>query len=306
MRNFTLLGIALISVLTASGKAPVEHVRLPNEIVVHVGDRGLALKNVSISPGWPAYITGQVCNEAGRNWKTVELEIDLRETDGTKIDLGFMQDTVRYYDLEKGKCRPLDNLSRPPSEPRAISVFKPRKARKGVEPEIARVEFRLKQGVAIAAYAFRMIKPAPSDKLEFTDGSLRIRFLPSKEEIAFELQNLTDLPFTIDWNHVSYVDVSGVSHKVVHEGVRLIDRNGQLPPTIVPPTAKVNDMIQPSDSITYDSSRVAGGWVRTPLFPDGDEAKAFGGRKFSIFLPVDSNGKTLNYLFTFEIAKVDY
>lgn len=104
------------------------------------------------------------------------------------------------------------------------------------------------------------------------------------------LRNKADNPIRIDWNQVTFVDESSESHKVMHTEDRFEERHKYRVPTVVPPTAKVEDYISPL--------------VQKPLFPEGLEAKKFKGHSFSIFMPLEINGVVKNYLFTFKIMDV--
>ena len=67
---------------------------------------------------------------------------------------------------------------------------------------------------------------------------------------TMSLNNKTDNPIKIDWNQVSYVDISGMSHRIIHSGVKYIGRENPQSPTIIPPTAKIADIVFPTDRTT--------------------------------------------------------
>lgn len=149
-----------------------------------------------------------------------------------------------------------------------------------------------------------MTKPTVSKELIYEDHFLKIVFSITKKQIGFILQNKTENPIKIDWNQVSYVDVLGESHKVMHSGVKYTDRANPQPPTVVPPTAKLEDIVFPIDYVYYSSGKY-GGWREIPLFPEAPKAKLFKGRSFSIFMPLEISGVNKNYLFSFKIEDVE-
>jgi hypothetical protein len=118
--------------------------------------------------------------------------------------------------------------------------------------------------------------------------------------VAFTLLNKTDNPIKVDWNQVSFVDDSGSAHKVIHQGIRLIQRDEPMVATTVPPGAKVSDYMYPSDLVL----RLGGDWVTPPLLPKGERAAAMRGKKLSVFLPLEINGAAKNYSFESVIKDV--
>lgn len=155
-------------------------------------------------------------------------------------------------------------------------------------------------------YTFLMSKPVESKELLYEDKDLKALFMPSTEGINFVLQNKTDNPLKIDWNQVSYIDPLGISHKAIHSGIRYIEKDSPRSPMVVPPTAKVSDIIVPTSNIYYDGGKYGTGWKINPLFPEtGPKAEGFKDASFGIFMPVEINSKIKNYTFTFQIVSVE-
>lgn len=154
-------------------------------------------------------------------------------------------------------------------------------------------------------YTFAMTKPIESSDLRYEDDKMKILFIPSSGGINFTIENKMDEPIKIDWNQVAFIDSQGSSSKTMHSGVRFIEKDSSLPPTIVPPTAKVTDVIVPISNISYDGGRYGSGWSVKPLFPEtGPEAEALQGTPFGVFMPIEVNSKMKNYMFKFQIVTV--
>jgi hypothetical protein len=155
-------------------------------------------------------------------------------------------------------------------------------------------------------YTFKMLKPKESDDLVFEDDALRIVFKLERHRLEFSLLNKTDSPMKLDWNQMSYVDPESGSHKVMHFGVRYIERDKALAPTVIPPSAKVDDEILPTDLVHYEQYGWNKGWNKKPLFPKPEkkEARALIGKTFSAFMPVEINSTTKNYNFVFQITDI--
>ena len=112
---------------------------------------------------------------------------------------------------------------------------------------------------------FVLIKPSESHEQFFEDQAIKIVFSIAEKQIGLLLHNKLNSPIKIDWNNVSYVDISGLAHGVVHTGVRYIERDRPQVPTLIPPAAMIEDAIIPSDHISYTAGS-GGGWSSRPLF----------------------------------------
>jgi hypothetical protein len=145
-------------------------------------------------------------------------------------------------------------------------------------------------------FGFKMIKPKVSEDLVYEDASIRIQFR-TLEQLHFELTNKTDDAIEVHWSQSSIVDTRGEAHRVTHSGVRYIERNDAAPPTIIPPNAKITDLLHPSDYIDYDSD---GGWKIRKLFDR--PFNAYGDQTFAVFmvLKLGSATKTYNFVFKFD------
>jgi hypothetical protein len=147
-----------------------------------------------------------------------------------------------------------------------------------------------------------MVTPWDSRELLFEDQSIRIRFALSEKHIGIILQNKTPSPVKVDWNNISYVDITGLAHGVMHTGVRYIERDRPQVPTIIPPAAMIDDVIIPSDHISYTAGS-GGGWTSRPFLPPLAETDLYLGKSFSVFMPLELNGIVKNYSFAFRMER---
>jgi hypothetical protein len=88
-----------------------------------------------------------------------------------------------------------------------------------------------------------------------------------------------------------------------------MDKEAPQTPTLIPPTARINETLFPTDYIVSGSE----GLSQKPVWPDTgyvskDEShlKTLEGSTFSIFMPIEVGGKTKNYSFVFKIVSVLY
>jgi len=147
-------------------------------------------------------------------------------------------------------------------------------------------------------FSFSMTKPTASKDLSVHDDKVAVVFTIQRDRIGFELRNKTEAVIKIDWDQVSFVDVDGTASKVVHSGVRLIERDRPQVPSLVPPGAKITEAITPSGRIRYEK-----GWQLMPLLPErGIPANAICGRDFQVFMPLTVESKSEDRVFAFSVT----
>ncbi|OPL14553.1 MAG: hypothetical protein AVO38_11325 [delta proteobacterium ML8_D] len=261
---------------------------------VTVEEGSFVFKNTSIEKYW---LKGDVTNDTSKDWNNVVFEIDLYDAAGNKIK-GYLGNTFKFdfYHLKKGETKSIGS-----GYGKLLLGIKGAVISRAV---ISRYELRFKTGDYPATYSFVITKPKANKTLSYEDRFVKIDFSITKKQFGFILQNRTDNPIIIDWNQVSYVDVLGESHKVMHSGIKYTDRAKPQPPTVLPPTAKLEDIVFPIDYVYYSSGKY-GGWREISLFPEAPKAKIFQGRSFSVFMPLEINGVKKNFLFSFKIENVE-
>jgi hypothetical protein len=232
-------------------------------------------------------LTGSIKNNTGKLWDSVEFEVTLFDASGAKIASSPF--TLRDFAPGQAKAIGLSGYERLSHSSR--------------EAPVASFDVNYKGGALATAYVFVLIKPAASSSLRFSDGAVQIAFQPTRQQIGFTIANQTSAPMKIDWNSAAYVDPGGQSHRVLHRGVTLTERANVMAPTVVPPGARVTDTVYPSDYVVDTSGRY-GAWTERPLFPHAPAARALKGKRFSVLLPIEVDGKVRNYDFVFLISEV--
>lgn len=166
-------------------------------------------------------------------------------------------------------------------------------------------------------YSYMMVKPDSTSGMKWEDDNIEISFFISDKSVNFNLKNKTNEVIKIIWDEAVIVQY-GKAQKVMHAGVKYIDRNASQPPTAIPPGASVDDLVLPTDNVYWREGYYGryisnpGGWKIRDLFPTQDLNKAeyrerilrHKGQKFSVYLPIQHLGKTLDYTFEFLITDV--
>jgi len=145
---------------------------------------------------------------------------------------------------------------------------------------------------------FALQEPKPSEDLAFSDDFIDVLFTIGGTQIGFDIRNKTDSGIKINWDDLSIIYPGGTSSRVIHSGIRLMDRNNPQAPTIIPPNARVSDVLIPSENIYYVSGQY-GGWREHSLF--GGDGLSWDGKEFSIYFPLEIKGNKQEYTFKFKI-----
>jgi hypothetical protein len=150
----------------------------------------------------------------------------------------------------------------------------------------------------------------------FEDEMIKILWIITEEKIGFLLENKTDHSLRIIWDEATYVDPNGMSHRVIHSGIKYADRDKTMPPSVVVRKGKLLDIIHPSDYVHYvrGYGLSTGGWQEDPLLPNKksggtpqellNESKEFVGKTIQILLPIQIEEVTNDYIFSFKVNDV--
>jgi hypothetical protein len=152
---------------------------------------------------------------------------------------------------------------------------------------------------------------------EFSDEMIEGKFYFTSRSIGFELKNKTNYTMKILWDNCAFIPPSGETKRVIHEGVKLIDRNNAQLPSIIIRNGKITDSLTPSDNIYYSGGQYGTGWNYKNLFKDFDiysgsldniliEAQQeYLNQVFSILLSFEIEGNVNDYIFNFDITDIE-
>jgi hypothetical protein len=137
---------------------------------------------------------------------------------------------------------------------------------------------------------FRMDSPK-GDKLLHETPEFTIAFEIVPEQVGFELINKSRAAIRILWDECAYIDPTGRSFRVIHQGVRFVDRDKPMASTVVPPGASIRDLVYPASSVTWTGSR----WQQERLY-DPRMTTPF---TFGVFLTMETDGRKLSATYKF-------
>jgi hypothetical protein len=228
---------------------------------------------------------GTIQNETGQSWTKLTFRPDLRDNRGRAIN--WKQDSFLYRRIGKGSSEKFDYQISGDIDTKSLGVSR----------------VLMIGGSVPTVYKFSLVSPKSQPAPSFEDEFIVVKLAPSEEQLGITIQNkMPDQPIKIDWNQCSYVDASGKSERIIHQGIRLIDRNTPMPPTLIPPGASIEDVIVPSGNVYM--SDITHKWSTFPMLPPLPSGAKLKGSTFSLFVPIEVNGTTKNYMFTLRVIDV--
>lgn len=145
---------------------------------------------------------------------------------------------------------------------------------------------------------------------KYEDDYIDISWFVNGTQFAFVLKNKSNYSFKIPWDDVAYINTSGSTGRVMHSGVKYIDRNNSQPASVVPKGASLSDIVIPTDNVYYVSGQY-GGWREGRLFNfaidknDFENAKIpFIGKTVRVLFPVIIQDVKNEYVFEFKIEDI--
>ena len=143
--------------------------------------------------------------------------------------------------------------------------------------------------------------PKESSTLAYSDEFFSISFVIERTQINFTINNLTDVGIKINWDDLAFIDTSKRSMRVVHAGIKLRRLDEPQMPTTVPPHSSINDVLIPSNNISWGKDYS----ITYPLFyfygPIAKAKQVYVGKEFSVYMPLEIKGQKKEYVFRFKI-----
>lgn len=153
-------------------------------------------------------------------------------------------------------------------------------------------------------------KEGEVDKYRYEDDFIEIVWYVGLKKFNFELKNKSTHTMKINWDDISYVDINGKTRRVMHAGVKYIERNNSQPATSIPKGASLSDILLPTDNVIL-SSGLYGDWIESNLIPSyystseamANGAESYVGKKMTILMPIMIENVQNDYTFVFNIDK---
>ena len=159
----------------------------------------------------------------------------------------------------------------------------------------------------LAAAYLEEVTRAPSipeektfDKVNvYEDQLLTIAWEPTPSALNFKLFNKTEETIKVIWDECGFINSSGESKRTLHVGVRFLDMNNPMPPSIIPAGGNLVDLLFPTDYLDHTSGQ-NGGWKQRELYSHIPSAP----ENFGTFLTVKVGRKKYQYNFKFIVSSL--
>ena len=139
-------------------------------------------------------------------------------------------------------------------------------------------------------------------KYSYEDEMVSFVWYVSKSQFNFMLKNKTNHSIRVPWDDIVFINPGGRSMRVIHSGVRFVDRNKEQAPSVVAKNSVLEDVLIPADYIYYvdDGGSGFGGWINHDVFHNYEQI----GASASIVFPVIIENVTNEYTFRFQVKDV--
>ncbi|HEX8213527.1 MAG TPA: hypothetical protein VF584_25380 [Longimicrobium sp.] len=117
--------------------------------------------------------------------------------------------------------------------------------------------------------------------------------------VALKIRNKSASTLRLMWDDASFIESDGEAGRIMHSGVRFLERDRPQPPSIIPAGTTLTDQAIPVDRVSF-SSGASGSWRTAPIFRRGE---AVAGKRVGLLIPVDMDGKKLEYTFWFQVVE---
>ncbi len=155
-------------------------------------------------------------------------------------------------------------------------------------------------------YTYAMVAPVAAADLTYRDERIIIQFRPDEAAFKFQLQNVSDVELTVDWDRTS-IGVDGRFYPVRH-ATTLYSDSVSGASIILPPFGFLRDLLLPAENIRYDGTQ----WVESDLLPtvDGEDPQLRAairggiGKQVSVILPLRFGEREEIYEFAFRVSSI--
>lgn len=132
----------------------------------------------------------------------------------------------------------------------------------------------------------------------YSDSKIEVSWVFHPTHLSFNLLNKGNSSIKVLWDDAAFIDGSNSSHPVFHNGITINERDKEQKPTLIVKNTQIEDRILISDKVGF--MKVVGRWVFSYI----NEIVA-GGEEMRVLLPLEINGKTNEYLFTFKLIDLN-
>ena len=151
------------------------------------------------------------------------------------------------------------------------------------------------------------VNGTPVSGMQYIDDKIAIDWsYVMRSRLNFKLKNISAKNMRLIWDNAAYVDANGKVDRIMHHGIKYVDRNESQPSSTIPAGAILEDAIIPVGVIGYTARY---GWHEGTMFgfsttdrrlAETQKANTFG-RNIKVLLPIEIDGEITEYTFSFTV-----
>ncbi len=134
-------------------------------------------------------------------------------------------------------------------------------------------------------------------KYRYTDNIIDILIFANAKQFLFSLKNLSTNTIKVIWDEAMFVDVDGTTSKIMHNGIKYIQREENQPSTPIIKDAKLEDVAIPTSKIYYSDDWNNRGLYSKASINDNDQT-------IKLMLPIEIKGVINEYIFEFKVKYI--
>ena len=139
-----------------------------------------------------------------------------------------------------------------------------------------------------------VVKDEGVTKFSYEDNVMQIIICGTSSFFDFVIKNVSDNSIKIVWNEAVFVGIDGTTSKIMHDGIKYSQKEGDQPASVIIRGAKLSDIAVPTENVHYSS--YLSKWVTDSMYPEANEDG-----KVSLMLPIQIKDVINEYIFEFDI-----
>jgi len=162
----------------------------------------------------------------------------------------------------------------------------------------------------------------------YTDSILTVKITIDHNKILMNLTNNTQNTLSLNWDNMIFVDIDGISQRVIHSGIKFNEKEKPQTPSKIIRLGSLNDILLIADKIRFIEGlylpargflndpevNIPSGWyspaiVKSFCKNSKEELQIFAseniGKKIQFLIPIEVENKHYEYIFILEIIDYD-
>jgi len=144
-------------------------------------------------------------------------------------------------------------------------------------------------------------------KYSYIDNFIDMLIFGNYDGFYFELKNIGQNSIKVIWNEAAFVDYDGNTSKIMHNGTKYSEREGDQPATTIIKGAKISGRVIPTanvyynEGITIGNERYDSGWKTKSMYPTKVIENP---GQLRLMLPIQVKDVINEYTFVFDVKYV--